>query len=135
MLVFLCVVCWLHFRYSYQFFGSAAPIMTSPPVELQRNTEVSLPQSYCAFDFAALPQQLQDTFLRCVNTQNTLTKDWGEAEILITIKCFTLIQYQALKRSGSSCFIFLFAGTCPGPESPAAGQHVCDRVLMKYIHK
>ncbi|XP_008285920.1 centrosomal protein of 120 kDa [Stegastes partitus] len=51
-------------RYSYQFFGSAAPIMTNPPVELQRNTEVSLPQSYCAFDFAALPQQLQDTFTR-----------------------------------------------------------------------
>ncbi|KAM9393923.1 centrosomal protein of 120 kDa [Pholidichthys leucotaenia] len=51
-------------RYSYQFFGSAAPIMTNPPVELQRNTEVSLPQSYCAFDFAALPQQLNDTFRR-----------------------------------------------------------------------
>uniref|UniRef100_A0A3B3X1R8 C2 domain-containing protein n=1 Tax=Poecilia mexicana TaxID=48701 RepID=A0A3B3X1R8_9TELE len=51
-------------RYSYQFFGSSAPIMTSPPVELQRNMEVSLPQSYCAFDFAALPQQLQDTFRR-----------------------------------------------------------------------
>ncbi|KAM6930484.1 centrosomal protein of 120 kDa [Xenentodon cancila] len=51
-------------RYSYQFFGSAAPIMTNPPVELQRNMEVSLPQSYCAFDFAALPHQLQDTFLR-----------------------------------------------------------------------
>ncbi|KAM4746472.1 centrosomal protein of 120 kDa isoform 2-T2 [Anableps anableps] len=51
-------------RYSYQFFGSSAPIMTSPPVELQRNMEASLPQSFCAFDFAALPQQLQDTFLR-----------------------------------------------------------------------
>lgn len=38
--------------------------MTNPPVELQRNMEVSLPKSYCAFDFAALPQQLQDTFLR-----------------------------------------------------------------------
>ncbi|CAJ1069665.1 centrosomal protein of 120 kDa isoform X1 [Xyrichtys novacula] len=51
-------------RYSYQFFGSAAPIMTNPPVELQRNMEVSLPQSYCAFDFAAQHQQVQDTFLR-----------------------------------------------------------------------
>ncbi|XP_068559640.1 centrosomal protein of 120 kDa [Cebidichthys violaceus] len=51
-------------RYSYPFFGSAAPIMTNPPVELQRNVEATLPQSYCAFDFAALPQQLQDTFLR-----------------------------------------------------------------------
>ncbi|XP_036000182.1 centrosomal protein of 120 kDa isoform X2 [Fundulus heteroclitus] len=51
-------------RYSYQFFGSSAPIITNPPVELQRNMEASLPQSYCAFDFAALPHQLQDTFLR-----------------------------------------------------------------------
>ncbi|XP_078107637.1 centrosomal protein of 120 kDa [Sander vitreus] len=51
-------------RYSYPFFGSAAPIMTNPPVELQRNMEASLPQSYCAFDFATLPQQLQDTFLQ-----------------------------------------------------------------------
>ncbi|XP_074527425.1 centrosomal protein of 120 kDa [Halichoeres trimaculatus] len=51
-------------RYSYQFFGSASPIMTNPPVELQRNMDVSLPQSFCAFDFAALPHQLQDTFLR-----------------------------------------------------------------------
>uniref|UniRef100_A0A3P9J054 Centrosomal protein 120 n=1 Tax=Oryzias latipes TaxID=8090 RepID=A0A3P9J054_ORYLA len=51
-------------RYSYQFFGSAAPIMTNPPVELQRNMEAALPQSYCAFNFAALPQQLQNTFLR-----------------------------------------------------------------------
>ncbi|KAF4072204.1 hypothetical protein AMELA_G00260510 [Ameiurus melas] len=51
-------------RYAYQFFGSAAPIMTNPAVEIRKNTEVFLPQSYCAFDFAALPNQLQDTFLR-----------------------------------------------------------------------
>ncbi|XP_053480960.1 centrosomal protein of 120 kDa isoform X2 [Ictalurus furcatus] len=50
-------------RYAYQFFGSAAPIMTNPAVEIKKNTEVFLPQSYCAFDFAALPSQLQDTFL------------------------------------------------------------------------
>ncbi|XP_038143058.1 centrosomal protein of 120 kDa [Cyprinodon tularosa] len=51
-------------RYSYQFFGSSAPIVTNPPVELQRNMEATPPQSYCAFDFAALPHQLQETFLR-----------------------------------------------------------------------
>uniref|UniRef100_A0A3Q2Z032 Centrosomal protein 120 n=1 Tax=Hippocampus comes TaxID=109280 RepID=A0A3Q2Z032_HIPCM len=51
-------------RYSYEFFGSAAPVMTGRPVELRRDADVSLPHSYCAFDFAALPQQLQDTFLR-----------------------------------------------------------------------
>ncbi|XP_077473663.1 centrosomal protein of 120 kDa isoform X2 [Stigmatopora argus] len=51
-------------RYSYQFFGSTAPVMTSRPVELNRHMDVSLPHSYCAFDFATVPQQLQDTFLR-----------------------------------------------------------------------
>lgn len=51
-------------RYSYPFFGSAAPIMTNPPVEVHRNMEVFLPQSYCDFDFAAMPQKLQETFLR-----------------------------------------------------------------------
>ncbi|XP_057709140.1 centrosomal protein of 120 kDa isoform X2 [Corythoichthys intestinalis] len=51
-------------RYSYQFFGSTAPVMTSRPVELHRHMDVSLPHSYCKFDFAAMPQQLQDAFLR-----------------------------------------------------------------------
>ncbi|XP_072440637.1 centrosomal protein of 120 kDa isoform X3 [Chiloscyllium punctatum] len=54
-------------RYSYPFFGTAAPIMTNPPVEVKRNMEVVFPQSYCAFDFAALPHQLQDTFFRPSN--------------------------------------------------------------------
>uniref|UniRef100_A0A672K2Y1 Centrosomal protein of 120 kDa n=1 Tax=Sinocyclocheilus grahami TaxID=75366 RepID=A0A672K2Y1_SINGR len=52
------------FHSNCMFFGSAAPILTSPAVEVKKNTEVFLPQSYCAFDFAALPNQLQDTFLR-----------------------------------------------------------------------
>ncbi|KAJ7415747.1 Centrosomal protein of 120 kDa [Willisornis vidua] len=51
-------------KYSYPFFGSAAPIMTSPPVEIRKNMEVFLPKSYCAFDFATVPHQLQDTFFR-----------------------------------------------------------------------
>lgn len=51
-------------RYSYPFFGSAAPILTNPPVEIRKGMEVLLPQSFCAFDFACTVQQLQDTFLR-----------------------------------------------------------------------
>ncbi|XP_031413317.1 centrosomal protein of 120 kDa [Meleagris gallopavo] len=51
-------------RYSYPFFGSAAPIMTSPPTEIRKNMEVFLPQSYCVFHFATTPHQLQDTFFR-----------------------------------------------------------------------
>ncbi|KAL3867406.1 hypothetical protein ACJMK2_044608 [Sinanodonta woodiana] len=51
-------------RYSYPFFGSAAPILTNPPVEIRRGMEALLPQSFCAFDFACNMQQLQETFLR-----------------------------------------------------------------------
>ncbi|XP_035665756.1 centrosomal protein of 120 kDa-like [Branchiostoma floridae] len=55
---------YIFLRYTYPFFGSAAPILTHPPVEIRRNMEVLLPQSFCAFDFASTPQQLQDTFTR-----------------------------------------------------------------------
>ncbi|XP_070542235.1 centrosomal protein of 120 kDa-like isoform X2 [Ptychodera flava] len=51
-------------RYTYPFFGSSAPIITHPPVEVRRHTEVLLPHSFCAFDFATPPQQLKETFLR-----------------------------------------------------------------------
>uniref|UniRef100_A0A8C4WE14 Centrosomal protein of 120 kDa n=1 Tax=Gopherus evgoodei TaxID=1825980 RepID=A0A8C4WE14_9SAUR len=63
----------LGFQYSYPFFGSAAPIMTNPPIEVRKNMEVFLPQSYCAFDFATMSHQLQDTFFRL-----QLSKCFGE---------------------------------------------------------
>ncbi|KAI1900251.1 hypothetical protein AGOR_G00048070 [Albula goreensis] len=70
-------------RYSYQFFGSVAPIMTNPPVEVQKNMEVFLPQSYCAFDFAALPHQLQDTFLRVPLVVEVWHKDPTARDLLL----------------------------------------------------
>ncbi|XP_064619737.1 centrosomal protein of 120 kDa-like isoform X2 [Lineus longissimus] len=51
-------------RYVYPFFGSSAPVITHPTIEVQRGMEVSLPQSFCAFDFATSMQQLEDTFHR-----------------------------------------------------------------------
>ncbi|KAK3540585.1 hypothetical protein QTP70_034343 [Hemibagrus guttatus] len=70
-------------RYAYQFFGSAAPIMTNPAVEIKKNTEVFLPQSYCAFDFAALPSQLQDTFLRVPLVVEMWHRDPAARDVLI----------------------------------------------------
>uniref|UniRef100_A0A671L070 Centrosomal protein of 120 kDa n=1 Tax=Sinocyclocheilus anshuiensis TaxID=1608454 RepID=A0A671L070_9TELE len=70
-------------RYAYQFFGSAAPIMTSPAVEVKKNTEVFLPQSYCAFDFAALPNQLQDTFLRVPLTVEMWHREPSSPDVLL----------------------------------------------------
>lgn len=51
-------------RYVYPFFGSVAPILTHPTVEISKGVEVLLPHSFCAFDFACLIDQLQETFIR-----------------------------------------------------------------------
>ncbi|XP_066424992.1 centrosomal protein of 120 kDa [Molothrus aeneus] len=70
-------------RYSYPFFGSAAPIMTSPPVEVRKNMEVFLPKSYCAFDFATMPHQLQDTFFRLPLLVELWHKDKTAKDLLL----------------------------------------------------
>ncbi|KAM8776918.1 centrosomal protein of 120 kDa [Rhynchonycteris naso] len=72
-------------RYSYPFFGSAAPIMTNPPIEVRKNMEVFLPQSYCAFDFATMPHQLQDTFLRIPLLIELWHKDKMSKDLLLGI--------------------------------------------------
>ncbi|KAF1419165.1 hypothetical protein FQV23_0000584, partial [Spheniscus humboldti] len=72
-------------RYSYPFFGSAAPIMTSPPVEVRKNMEVFLPQSYCAFDFATIPHQLQDTFFRLPLLVELWHKDKTAKDLLLGV--------------------------------------------------
>ncbi|XP_068165776.1 centrosomal protein of 120 kDa isoform X2 [Antennarius striatus] len=89
-------------RYSYRFFGSPAPIITNPPVEVQRNMEVSLPQSYCAFEFAALPFQLQDTFLRVPLVAEVWHKDSTRRDQLIGQAS---IQLSHLLRSEKSRFL------------------------------
>ncbi|MCJ8735046.1 hypothetical protein PDJAM_G00242260 [Pangasius djambal] len=77
-------------RYAYQFFGSAAPIMTNPAVEIKKSTEVFLPQSYCAFDFAALPSQLQDTFLRVPLVVEMWHRDPSARDVLLGIASIQL---------------------------------------------
>uniref|UniRef100_A0A8C3KJW7 Centrosomal protein of 120 kDa n=1 Tax=Calidris pygmaea TaxID=425635 RepID=A0A8C3KJW7_9CHAR len=72
-------------RYSYPFFGSAAPIMTSPPVEVRKNMEVFFPQSYCAFDFATIPHQLQDTFFRLPLLVELWHKDKTAKDLLLGV--------------------------------------------------
>ncbi|XP_075457021.1 centrosomal protein of 120 kDa isoform X1 [Ascaphus truei] len=72
-------------RYCYPFFGSASPIMTNPPVEVRKNMEVFLPQSYCAFDFATLPHQLQDTFFRLPLLVEVWHKDRMAKDLLLGV--------------------------------------------------
>lgn len=77
------VNCYL--RYTYPFFGSSAPVMTSPPVQVQRNTEVLLPKSFCAFDFAASPHSLQDTLTRVPLVIEVWHKDSMAGNVLIGV--------------------------------------------------
>jgi len=74
-----------YLRYTYPFFGSSAPIMTSPPVQVQRNMEVLLPKSFCAFDFAASPQLLQETLTRVPLIIEVWHKDSMAGNVLIGV--------------------------------------------------
>ncbi|CAJ0956517.1 unnamed protein product [Ranitomeya imitator] len=97
-------------RYSYSFFGSAAPIMTNPPVEVRRNMEVLLPQSYCTFDFAALPHKLQETFIRMPLLVEAWHKDKSAKDLLIGVarvhlsNVLTTEKTRFLGPNGDSCW-------------------------------
>ncbi|KAM8792765.1 centrosomal protein of 120 kDa [Eudromia elegans] len=86
-------------RYSYPFFGSAAPIMTNPPVEIRKNMEVFLPQSYCAFDFATTPHQLQDTFFRLPLLVELWHKDKIAKDLLLGVARLQLSNVLALEKT------------------------------------
>ncbi|NXT31649.1 CE120 protein, partial [Pelecanoides urinatrix] len=86
-------------RYSYPFFGSAAPIMTSPPVEVRKNMEVFLPQSYCAFDFATIPHQLQDTFFRLPLLVELWHKDKTAKDLLLGVATLQLSNVLASEKT------------------------------------
>ncbi|XP_055489098.1 LOW QUALITY PROTEIN: centrosomal protein of 120 kDa [Leucoraja erinacea] len=97
-------------RYTYPFFGTAAPIMTNPPVEVKKNMEVILPQSFCAFDFAAPPHQLQDTFFRLPLLIEVWHKDKMTKDVLLGIArlklshVLTVDKTRFLGLSGDQCW-------------------------------
>ncbi|ETE61854.1 Centrosomal protein, partial [Ophiophagus hannah] len=86
-------------RYSYPFFGSAAPIMTNPPVEVRKNMEVFLPQSYCAFDFATMPHQLQDTFCRLPLLVELWHKDKTTKDLLLGVARLQLSKVLSMEKT------------------------------------
>eukprot|EP00058_Branchiostoma_floridae_P024395 XP_002609885.1 hypothetical protein BRAFLDRAFT_125991 [Branchiostoma floridae] len=86
-------------RYTYPFFGSAAPILTHPPVEIRRNMEVLLPQSFCAFDFASTPQQLQDTFTRIPIMVEVWHKDRVSQDALVGVARISLNSIVAAEKA------------------------------------
>ncbi|XP_075582158.1 centrosomal protein of 120 kDa isoform X2 [Pelecanus crispus] len=117
-------------RYSYPFFGSAAPIMTSPPVEVRKNMEVFLPQSYCAFDFATIPHQLQDTFFRLPLLVELWHKDKTTKDLLLGVARLQLSNVLASEKTrflgsnGEQCW----RQTCNETVSVTAAQGSGNRI-------
>ncbi|MGH0187101.1 UNVERIFIED_CONTAM: hypothetical protein FKN15_023709 [Acipenser sinensis] len=84
--------------------------MTNPPVEIRKNMEVFLPQSYCAFDFAAVPHQLQDTFFRLPLLVEVWHRDKTAKDILLGVarlqlsNVLTSEKTRFLGHSGEQCW-------------------------------
>ncbi|KAM9097627.1 centrosomal protein of 120 kDa isoform X1 [Sarcophilus harrisii] len=119
-------------RYSYPFFGSAAPIMTNPPVEVRKNMEVFLPQSYCAFDFATLPHQLQDTFLRLPLLVELWHKDKMAKDLLLGIARIQLSNVLSLEKTrflgahGEQCWRQTFSEKIPVTAAQGTNNKIAD---------
>ncbi|CAF1509503.1 unnamed protein product, partial [Didymodactylos carnosus] len=54
---------YLYCKYQYPFVGTFTPILTHPPISIERyQQDLQLPHSFCTFDFACIWQQLIDNF-------------------------------------------------------------------------
>ncbi|XP_061480969.1 centrosomal protein of 120 kDa isoform X2 [Rhineura floridana] len=119
-------------RYSYPFFGSAAPIMTNPPVEVRKNMEVFLPQSYCAFDFATMPHQLQDTFFRLPLLVELWHKDKTTKDSLLGIARLQLSNVLAMEKirflgaNAEQCWRQTFSETIPVTAAQGPSNRIAD---------
>nr|XP_028604443.1 LOW QUALITY PROTEIN: centrosomal protein of 120 kDa [Podarcis muralis] len=119
-------------RYSYPFFGSAAPIMTNPPVEVRKNMEVFLPQSYCAFDFATMPHQLQDTFFRIPLLVELWHKDKTAKDLLLGVARLQLSNILAMEKtrflgaSGEQCWRQTFSETIPVTAAQGTSNRIAE---------
>ncbi|XP_032482488.1 centrosomal protein of 120 kDa isoform X4 [Phocoena sinus] len=119
-------------RYSYPFFGSAAPIMTNPPIEVRKNMEVFLPQSYCAFDFATMPHQLQDTFLRIPMLVELWHKDKMSKDLLLGIARIQLSNILSSEKTrflgsnGEQCWRQTFSESVPVIAAQGSNHRIVD---------
>ncbi|KAM7320314.1 hypothetical protein ACRRTK_020757 [Alexandromys fortis] len=119
-------------RYSYPFFGSAAPIMTNPPVEVRKNMEVFLPQSYCAFDFATMPHQLQDTFLRIPLLVELWHRDKMSKDLLLGIARIQLSNILSAEKTrflganGEQCWRQTYSESVPVIAAQGSNNRIVD---------
>ncbi|XP_028399119.1 centrosomal protein of 120 kDa-like isoform X2 [Dendronephthya gigantea] len=90
------VNCYL--KYSYPFFGSATPVITSPPVEVRRHMEVLLPKSFCAFDFATNSDVLKETLSSVPLVIEIWHRDPVTKDVLLGVSRVTLGHVFAAKK-------------------------------------
>ncbi|XP_054666205.1 centrosomal protein of 120 kDa isoform X2 [Grus americana] len=110
---------------------SAAPIMTSPPVEVRKNMEVFLPQSYCAFDFATIPHQLQDTFFRLPLLVELWHKDKTAKDLLLGMARLQLSNVFASEKTrflgnGEQCWRQTCNETVSVTEAQGSGNRIAE---------
>uniref|UniRef100_A0A493TYT6 Centrosomal protein of 120 kDa n=1 Tax=Anas platyrhynchos platyrhynchos TaxID=8840 RepID=A0A493TYT6_ANAPP len=110
----------------------AAPIMTSPPTEIRKNMEVFLPQSYCAFDFATTPHQLQDTFFRLPLLVELWHKDKTTKDMLLGIARLQLSNVLASEKTrflggnGEQCWRQTFNETVSVTAAQGSGNRIAE---------
>uniref|UniRef100_A0A8C6V8G4 Centrosomal protein of 120 kDa n=1 Tax=Naja naja TaxID=35670 RepID=A0A8C6V8G4_NAJNA len=110
--------------------------MTNPPVEVRKNMEVFLPQSYCAFDFATMPHQLQDTFCRLPLLVELWHKDKTTKDLLLGVarlqlsKVLSMEKTRFLGENGEQCWRQTFSETIPFTAAQGPSNKIAD---LSYI--
>ncbi|XP_010157510.1 PREDICTED: centrosomal protein of 120 kDa [Eurypyga helias] len=106
--------------------------MTSPPVEVRKNMEVFLPQSYCAFDFATIPHQLQDTFFRLPLLVELWHKDKTAKDLLLGLARLQLSDVLASEKtrflggSGEQCWRQTYNETVSVTAAQGSGNKIAE---------
>ncbi|NWH71143.1 CE120 protein, partial [Piaya cayana] len=119
-------------RYSYSFFGSVVPIKTHPPVEVGKNMEVFLPQSYCAFDFATTPHRLQETFFRLPLLVELWHEDKTAEDLLLGVASLQLSNVLVSEKTcflggnGEQCWRQTFNETASVTAAQGSGNRIAD---------
>ncbi|NWS49339.1 CE120 protein, partial [Probosciger aterrimus] len=99
---------------------------------IRKNMEVFLPQSYCAFDFATIPHQLQDTFLRLPLLVELWHKDKTAEDLLLGVARLRLSNVLASEKTrflgsnGDQCWRQTYNETVSVTAAQGSGSRIAD---------
>jgi centrosomal protein CEP120 len=133
----------VYVRYTYPFFGSAAPVFTAP-VEVSKYGEKLLPQAFTAFEFSALPEEVQRQFsgkplvLQVFQSDQVRSKRRASCRIIcfpftqtpLLLLLLLLLQYAKNKLLGeASVSLDVLLGAEPVATAEGHGVHTFDSYL------